>query len=103
MYSFSYYKSVWTALNINVRAFQKIFKLFLQPGRFTYMILALNELIKFFFAQIHSFNFFHWTCLAWLAYIWVGTPSQAGSVEKIETVDLAKKISLTNFASRTWS
>ena len=48
MYSVSYYKSVWTALNINVRAFQKIFKLFLQPGRFTYMILALNEFIKFF-------------------------------------------------------
>ena len=29
---------------------------------------------------------------AWLAYVWVGTsPSQAGSVEKIEAVDLDKK------------
>ena len=31
---------------------------------------------------------------AWLDYIWVGmSPSQAGSVEKIEAVDLAKKVS----------
>ena len=86
MYSVSYYKSVWTALNINVRAFQKIFKLF------TYMILALNELIKIFFSQIHSFNFFYWTCLAWLAYIWVSTPSQAGSVEKNWNCRFGQKI-----------
>ena len=31
---------------------------------------------------------------AWLDYIWVGmSPIQAGSVEKIEAVDLAKKVS----------
>ena len=69
MYSVSYYKSVWTALNINVRAFQKIFKLFLQPGRFTYMILALNELIKFFFAQIQSTASIFSTEPAWLGDI----------------------------------
>ena len=33
---------------------------------------------------------------AWLAYVQVGmSPSQAGSGEKIEAVDLAKKISST--------
>ena len=43
-----------------------------------------------FFGQIQSSNFFHWTCLA--AYVQVSMPSQAGSVEKFEDVDLAEKI-----------
>ena len=64
------------------------------------MILALNKLMKFFFGRIHSSSFS--TEPAWLAYVWVGTsPSQAGSVEKIEALDLAKKNLWTNFASRT--
>ena len=46
------------------RSFQKKFKQLLQPWRLNYMILALNESMKIFFGQIHSFSLFHWTCLA---------------------------------------
>ena len=41
------------------RSFQKKFKQLLQPWRLNYMILALNELMKIFFGQIHSFSLFH--------------------------------------------
>ena len=59
-------------------AFQKKFKLFLLPGHFTYMAKST--------APVFS------TELAWLAYVRISTsPSQAGSVEKIEAADLAKK------------
>ena len=50
--------------NICNRSFQKKFKQLLQPWRLNYMILALNESMKIFFGQIHSFSLFHWTCLA---------------------------------------
>ena len=49
---------------IYIRSFQKKFKQLLQPWRLNYMILALNESMKIFFGQIHSFSLFHWTCLA---------------------------------------
>ena len=42
-----------------IRSFQKKFKQLLQPWRLNYMILALNELIKIFFGQLHSFSSFH--------------------------------------------
>ena len=69
----------------------KKIKLFLQLGRLTYKILALNELMKKIFPKCPAPVFS--TEPAWLAYVRVGTsPSQAGSVEKIEAVYLAKKI-----------
>ena len=46
------------------RSFQKKFKQLLQPWRLNYMFLVLNESMKNFFGQIHSFSLFHWTCLA---------------------------------------
>ena len=49
---------------LGIRAFQKKIKLFLKPGRLTYMILALKESMKFFLAKSTAPVFFHWPCLA---------------------------------------
>ena len=74
------------------RAFQKNSICFCSLGDIpTYMILALNELMKKFLAKSTAPVFS--TKASWLAYVWVDTsPYQAGSLEKIEAVDLAKKI-----------
>ena len=45
--------------DISTRSFQKNFKQLLQPWRLNYMVLALNESMKIFFGQIHSFSLFH--------------------------------------------
>ena len=66
---------------IQIRAFQKKFKLFLQPGRLTYMILALKESMKFFLAKS--------TAPVFSSEPIDTSPSQAGSGGKIEAVDLA--------------
>ena len=69
-------------VSLGIMAFQKKIKLFLKPGRLNYM--------KFFLAKSTAPVFS--TELAWLAYVRISTsPSQAGSVEKIEAADLAKK------------
>ena len=38
---------------------KKIFKQLLQPWRHNYIILVLNQSMKIFFGQIHSFSLFH--------------------------------------------
>ena len=66
---------------LGIRAFQKKIKLFLKPGRLTYMILALKESMKFFLAKSTAPVFSYEP--AWLAYIRVDmSPSQAGSGDK---------------------
>ena len=47
---------------VYIRSFQKKFKQLLQPWRLNYMILALNESMKIFFGQVHSFSLFPRTC-----------------------------------------
>ena len=60
-----YLRQICSQYNMaNSRSFQKKFKQLLQPWRLNYMILALNESMKIFFGQLHSFSLFHWTCLA---------------------------------------
>ena len=44
---------------LGTRSFQKKFKQLIQPWRLNYMILALNESMKIFFGQIHSFSLFY--------------------------------------------
>ena len=55
----------------SLRVFQKKFKLLLQPGQFSYMILALNKLMKFFLAQYTSS--YRGSESAWLACFQSGT------------------------------
>ena len=55
----TFLQNSWHMSRLYVRSFQKKIKQLLQPWRLNYMILALNESMKNFFGQIHSFSLFH--------------------------------------------
>ena len=64
-------RTVWSHAH-TVWSFQKKFKQLLQPWRLNYMILALNESMKFFLARYRAP-----VCStepAWQAYVRAGTP-----------------------------